>query len=142
MSTPWKINTDGGSRGNPGPSACAFVVSEAGQTLHQESRFLGQKTNNEAEYYGFIDSVLWLLAAMKERRPSRVEWQLDSKLVVEQLNQRWKVKEPRIHALFTEARQLLATLTVPYEISYVPRSENAAPDALLNQALDAATTTY
>lgn len=129
------INTDGGSRGNPGESGVGVVVTdETGSVLHQISYYLGQGTNNEAEYQAVIQSLAWLLNA--NLKPTQITWRLDSKLVVEQLSRRWKIKESRLQTLATECWQSLAKLAIPYQFIYVPRAENAQADALANQAMD------
>lgn len=131
------INTDGGSRGNPGISGIGVSVSnEQGEVLHEECRSLGIHTNNEAEYQAVIDSLQWLLQS--KYKTEKVVWRLDSMLVVEQLNRHWKIKEPRLQQLANEAWQLLAKLTQNHTFVYVPRAENARADALANQAMDQA----
>ncbi len=134
-----QLFTDGGSRGNPGPAACAFVVQEGTTVVSQGSKLLGVMTNNEAEYQGFLLSLKWLIAALQTNTTyTRAEWQLDSKLVVEQLNRRWKIKEPRMRLLASECWKSLNSLSIPYSISHIPREKNALADALLNQTLDSA----
>lgn len=135
------INTDGGSRGNPGKAACAFVVMGDGMPLHEQSKTLGLATNNEAEYAGFIESIKWLVTYSEHaaQKPKSVIWQLDSKLVVEQLNRRWKIKEQRLRELANccwQQLRILETQSVDISITYVPREQNALADALLNRALD------
>lgn len=133
------IFTDGGSRGNPGPSAIGvWVEDQAGNPIHHLNQFLGVGTNNEAEYEGFLASITWLLTYPTLSSLSHVTWKLDSMLVVEQLNRHWKIKEPRIQVKATRCWELLKTLTVPYSITYVPRAQNHQADALVNQALDKA----
>ena len=132
-----QIFTDGGSRGNPGQAACAFVVAQAGTTIDQGTKALGVMTNNEAEYHGFLLSLEWLLEqSAKNADYSQATWQLDSKLVVEQLNRRWKIKEPRMRQLAQDCWAQLAKLSLPYSIQHIPREKNALADALLNQTLD------
>ena len=104
----YQIYTDGGSRGNPGSAACGFVVIKDGKQYYQQGKYLGQKTNNEAEYQGLIESLLWL-----QKQPSdnlRVDWRLDSKLVVEQVLGNWKIKEPRLKLLRQQVVDLLQQL--------------------------------
>ena len=131
-----EIFTDGGSRGNPGPAACAFVVVLAGSRIGEGASSLGTLTNNEAEYQGFLLSLAWLKTHINAQTTKSVSWKLDSKLVVEQLNRRWKIKEPRMRLLAQNCWSELATLKLPYTITHVPREQNALADALLNQTLD------
>lgn len=131
------IHTDGGARGNPGPSAIGvWVENGEGEPVHSFHHFLGVATNNEAEYEAFLASVTWLLSADQLKTTKSVTWKLDSMLVVEQLNRRWKIKEPRIQTKATRCWELLKTLPIPYQIMYVPRAKNYQADALVNQALD------
>lgn len=130
------VFTDGGSRGNPGKAACAFVAQSNDATVHQEAKALGVMTNNEAEYHGFLLSLEWLKKSGTNQPDLSIVWKLDSKLVVEQLNRRWKIKEPRMRALADECWLVLASLPHPFTITHVPREENAFADALLNQTLD------
>ena len=131
------IFTDGGSRGNPGLAAGAFLIyDDQQQVLHQEGKFLGQKTNNEAEYEAFFASLHWLKKNFVALHIEKVEWKLDSLLVVEQLSHHWKIKEPRMAALAQQIWQELRTIDVHHSIHHVPRAQNAAADLLVNQTLD------
>jgi len=137
------INTDGGSRGNPGPAGIGIVVSdELGHVLYDQGRYMGIATNNEAEYQAVVEATEWLLQPatqemLQTRQVDRVLWKLDSKLVVEQLSKRWKIKEPRMAALASQIWKMLDQLPQSWQFQHVPRAENAAADAKVNQALDA-----
>jgi probable phosphoglycerate mutase len=129
------VEADGGSRGNPGPAAYGAVVrdAETGRVLAERAEFLGTTTNNVAEYRGLIAG----LAAVREIDPdATVEARLDSKLVVEQLSGRWKIKHPSMRPLALEAREVLPPERVTYV--WVPREKNKHADRLANEALDAA----
>jgi probable phosphoglycerate mutase len=105
------VEADGGSRGNPGPAAYGAVVrdAETGRVLAERAEFLGTTTNNVAEYRGLIAG----LAAVREIDPdATVEARLDSKLVVEQLSGRWKIKHPSMRPLALEARGVLPPVRV------------------------------
>lgn len=130
-----KVFTDGGSRGNPGESACACVfLDENNQEKFSASSYLGIKTNNEAEYNG----VLLALVNLKAHFPtkSEINFYLDSKLVVEQLSGRWKIKDARIKDLVISCKNKIATQNLTVTFTHVPRSENKLADALVNQCLD------
>lgn len=133
------IFTDGGSRGNPGPAAVGIVVTNGSEVIHEHQETIGVMTNNDAEYIACITSLKWLLSS--NLQIEKVMWKLDSKLVVEQLNRNWKIKDPKIRKYAEECWQLLKELTLPYSFTHIPRAENAAADALVNQALDAAADT-
>ena len=135
------IFTDGGARGNPGPAAMGIVIYDSsGEIVHEHQEYLGEKTNNEAEYSAFEYSLRWLSknAGIITKPVSHVSWKLDSLLVVEQLNKKWKVKEPRLQKIVTELSHQLSALSFPFTIAHVPRKENAYADKLVNQALDSA----
>lgn len=131
------VFTDGGSRGNPGLAAGAFVVCDAeGKVLHQAGIFLGHKTNNDAEYEAFLASAEWLKENAAAQNIQEVTWKLDSKLVVEQLNRHWKIKEARMGVLAQKIWQILKEMSIRYTITHVPRAENTAADFLVNETLD------
>jgi ribonuclease H / adenosylcobalamin/alpha-ribazole phosphatase len=128
------VEADGGSRGNPGPASYGAVVrdAETGQVLAERAEYIGIETNNVAEYRGLIAG----LTAAREIDPdATVEARLDSKLVVEQLSGRWKVKHPSMRPLAVRARDILPVEQVTY--TWVPRELNKHADRLANEALDA-----
>jgi ribonuclease HI len=130
------LRTDGGSRGNPGPAGAGVVIENtAGKVLAQGRAFLGQMTNNQAEYHALMRG----LQAVARYQPVAVQVLLDSELVVHQMNGRYQVKDARLRPLYEQARQLAAALP---EISFahVPRSQNHRADALANEAMDAGRT--
>ncbi len=134
------IFTDGGSRGNPGPAGIGGVVyrnTKGGEVVYEFSEYLGTGTNNEAEYTALLHSIKWLSEYDKLAEIEHVTWHLDSKLVVEQVSKNWKIKEPRMRVFAQQCWALLNTFTFPTKLMYVPRAQNAAADALVNQALDA-----
>lgn len=132
----WRIYTDGGSRGNPGESACAFVVTTDAADVHSEGLYLGTGTNNEAEYAGVIASLRWVIS-QDLSSVEKIEWFTDSQLVMSQINKLWKIKEPRIQRMVTEIWAIQGKLHKPFSISYVPREKNQEADLLVNQTLDA-----
>jgi probable phosphoglycerate mutase len=126
------VEADGGSRGNPGVAAGGAVVIDAdsGVVLSEVGVFVGIATNNVAEYNGMIAGV----RAALERDPSAVHVRMDSKLVVEQMTGRWKIKHPDMQKLARQAHELLADTPVTFE--WVPRAENKLADAAANEAMD------
>jgi ribonuclease HI len=108
------------------------IEDEHGMRLRGLHRFLGIATNNEAEYEALIEG----LKAVSEWKPDRLEVFLDSKLVVEQVNGRWKVKEARLQPLQAKAKELMAAFP-EVEIKHVARESNKGADALANMAMDA-----
>lgn len=128
------VEADGGSRGNPGPAGYGAVVVDAatGEVLAERQGGLGVATNNVAEYQGLIAG----LTAALELGATDVDVRMDSKLVVEQMSGRWKVKHPAMKPLALEAAGLVRRLG-SVRFAWVPRSQNARADALANQAMDA-----
>ncbi|MFI0463654.1 bifunctional RNase H/acid phosphatase [Saccharopolyspora sp. 5N102] len=133
MSSRVVVEADGGSRGNPGPAGCGAVVrdAESGEVLAERSIGLGVATNNVAEYQGVIAG----LRAAAELGAADLEVRMDSKLVIEQLAGRWKVKHANLQPLAAEARQLIAGFG-RVDLQWVPRAQNAHADRLANEAMD------
>ncbi|MFJ8195863.1 bifunctional RNase H/acid phosphatase [Streptomyces sp. NPDC096152] len=130
------VEADGGSRGNPGPAGYGAVVTDAatGETLARASEYLGTTTNNVAEYRGLLAG----LRAARELDPAaRVHVRMDSKLVVEQMSGRWKIKHPGLRPLATEAARVFPPDRVTYE--WIPRDQNKQADRLANEAMDTGT---
>ncbi|ROP53557.1 histidine phosphatase family protein [Streptomyces sp. PanSC9] len=128
------VEADGGSRGNPGPAGYGAVVSDAatGETLTEAAEYIGVATNNVAEYRGLLAG---LRAAHALDPAARVHVRMDSKLVIEQMSGRWKIKHPAMKPLATEARAVLPPDQVFYE--WIPRERNKHADRLANEAMDA-----
>ncbi|MFA7314616.1 MAG: ribonuclease HI family protein [Candidatus Magasanikbacteria bacterium] len=126
------IYTDGGSRGNPGPSATGIVIkNEEGQNVANYGEFLGTQTNNFAEYMAIISG----LKKAKELGADEVDCIVDSKLVCEQLNRNWKVKEPTIQKLFIQAWNVMQQFK-KFKIKHILRVGNKEADAEVNKVLD------
>ena len=128
------IEADGGSRGNPGPAGYGAVVldPDTDQVLVERAEGLGVATNNVAEYRGLIAG----LRAAIELGATDVHVRMDSKLVVEQMCGRWKIKHPAMQPLAREATELVREIgSVRFE--WIPRLRNSRADALANQAMDA-----
>ncbi|MDX3413627.1 bifunctional RNase H/acid phosphatase [Streptomyces sp. MD20-1-1] len=128
------VEADGGSRGNPGPAGYGAVVSDAatGETLAEAAEYIGVTTNNVAEYRGLLAG----LRAARELDPdARVHVRMDSKLVIEQMSGRWKIKHPAMKPLAAEAATVFPPDRVTYE--WIPRERNAHADRLANEAMDA-----
>ena len=126
------VHVDGGSRGNPGPAAAAAVLSTPdGDVVDEAAVTLGRVTNNVAEYRG----LLLGLERAKTLGATEVEVVNDSELIAHQVNGRYKVKHPDMKPLHAEALAALRGFE-RWSVRAVPRAENAAADALVNQALD------
>ncbi|MFK0279588.1 bifunctional RNase H/acid phosphatase [Streptomyces sp. NPDC090499] len=134
MAREFIVEADGGSRGNPGPAGYGAVVVDAtsGETLAEAAEYLGVVTNNVAEYRGLLAG---LRAAHDLDPTATVHVRMDSKLVVEQMSGRWKIKHPDMKPLATEASRVFPADQVTYE--WIPRAENKHADRLANEAMDA-----
>lgn len=134
------IYTDGGSRGNPGPSAIGVVFcNEKGQKIKEFSEYLGKATNNEAEYQAAIFALKKFKALFSKKLASRAEIELksDSELLVNQILGKYKILEPNIQPLFLQ----LWNLTLDFKkvkFKFIPREKNKEADRLVNEALNEA----
>lgn len=125
------VTADGGSRGNPGPAAYGAVVFEGEKVLAEVSGKIGIATNNVAEYRGLIAG---LEAAHDIDPNSHIEVRLDSKLVVEQMSGKWKIRHPEMRELALQAKKIHAHELLKFV--WVPRESNSHADRLVNEALD------
>jgi ribonuclease HI len=126
------IYTDGGSRNNPGPAATGVVIKdETGNVLAAYGEYLGKQTNNYAEYMAIISG----LKRAQTLGATEVECIADSKLVIEQLSGRWRVKEPTLQKLFVQAWNLLRSFKKA-TLKHTLRAGNKEADAEVNKVLD------
>jgi ribonuclease HI len=130
------VEADGGSRNNPGEAAYGAVVidPESGEVIVECAELIGIASNNVAEYSGLLAGLEAVRALDPE---ATVLVKMDSKLVVEQMSGRWKIKHPDMRALAMKARDVLPYENVEYQ--WIPRAENSRADALLNMVLDSRT---
>lgn len=126
-----KVYTDGGSRGNPGNSACAFVIYESGSVLHQDRFFIGINTNNQAEYH----ALLFALKYLNQKGISDADFFSDSELMVKQIKGIYKVKDLGIQKVFNDVKNEISKMT-KFSITHVRREENKLADQLVNKCLD------
>lgn len=131
-----KIFCDGGSRGNPGPAASAFVVEKEGNVVFKGSKYLGHKTNNVAEYNAVILALRWLNENKTKLSIDKIIFVLDSELVVNQLNGRYKVKNENLRELFFNIKNLIDILKIKINFVSVPRERNKLADFLVNKQLN------
>jgi probable phosphoglycerate mutase len=126
------VEADGGSRGNPGPAAYGAVLKDAetGEVIAEDGSTIGVASNNVAEYSGLVAG---LRLAAEHAPGASVEVRMDSKLVVEQMSGRWKIKHPDMRELAAAAAELAPAGTT---YTWVPRASNSHADRLVNEALD------
>ena len=134
-----RVYTDGGARGNPGPAAVGVVVKKINgdgtvEKLLSFGKKIGNTTNNSAEYQAVREA---LTAISNFQFPiSKIEFYLDSQLVVSQLNGLFKVKDANLRTLIVSVRNLEGELNVPISYQHIPREENKEADREVNKALD------
>ena len=126
------IHSDGAARGNPGPAGAGFVVeTPEGELVREGSVYLGERTNNQAEY----DALLHALDTVVPDRETRLEVYSDSELMVRQLNGEYKVKHQDLKDRFIRVSQYLLK-AASSSVRHVPREANARADQLANRAID------
>jgi len=130
-----KIFTDGGSRGNPGVSGFGVVVfDEKKQIIFEASKYLGTKTNNEAEYEGLIFGLNWLKE--NETKIDQAEFNADSELMIKQMQGIYKVKASNLKDLNKQAREYVLSIKTKITFNAVRREFNSEADSLANEAMD------
>ena len=128
------IYTDGGARGNPGPAGAGVVIEENGKVLKESSKFLGERTNNWAEYEAVI---LGFQEAKKLRlKGKQILFKLDSELIVEQLSGNYQIKEPNLFPQFIKVHNFQVKDFKNVSFTYIPRAQNTEADRLANEAMD------
>ena len=131
-----KIYSDGGARGNPGKAGAGVVIyNQNHQIIKKIAHYLGEMTNNQAEYQAVIIGLDFVLKMSKN---VSIECFLDSELIVEQLNQRYKIKNEGLKQLFWKVREQVMKLGGRVSFSYIPREKNREADKLVNLAIDEA----
>lgn len=129
------IYTDGASRGNPGLASYGFTVSDgSGKLLYEEGKYIGITTNNVAEYTAVLEALKYVKKNYGEKQ-LEIELFADSKLVVEQLSGRYKIKSPHLIPIVDEIKILSIELGGLIH-THVPRAKNTEADRLANLALD------
>ena len=129
--TKLKIYTDGGARGNPGPAGCGVVIYDLQKKKTREyTKFLKKATNNQAEY----EALILGLQKARALKAKELDCYLDSLLVVEQLNQRYKIKNPDLGSLFIKIWNLSQSFR-KINFHYIPREKNKQADKLVNQVI-------
>lgn len=125
--------TDGGARGNPGPAGMGGVLKDpaTNQVLEDFGGYLGERTNNQAEYEALLEG----LKRAKAKGATHVDCFLDSQLVVEQLKRNYRVKDPELAKLFVKVWNLTQEFS-KITFTHIPREQNAAADKKVNEAID------
>lgn len=131
------IYTDGGARGNPGIAGYGWVIKDdLGQVIAKDSKFLGIKTNNQAEYSGLIGALTWIKENSSNMNIAKLNFYSDSQLMVRQIMGLYRVKSPELLGLYQSVSSLLAQINIPSTFTDIRRSLNSFADELANQAMD------
>ena len=129
------IFTDGGSRGNPGASALGVYIEDImGNHLFSAGKRIGFTTNNVAEYSAVLEAMDWIIKSGKSF--SKINFYMDSNLVVSQINGLFKIKNEGLKGLFLSAKEKEKQIGTFISYTHIPREQNKKADALVNQALD------
>ena len=129
-----RLHTDGGARGNPGPAASGFVLKKGNVVVAEEGHYLGETTNNVAEYTALLRG----LEKARALQIDELDCFLDSELIVKQIKREYKVKQPHLAVLFVK----VWNLTLQFKkitFTHIPRERNKEADRLVNAAIDRAT---
>jgi ribonuclease HI len=130
----YQVYFDGASRNNPGLAGAGVVVRKNGSIIKKAFRFLGEKTNNEAEYEAIILSLEVLEKI--NIKPAEVRFIGDSQLVVKQLAGEYKIKNERLKKLYWQIREKILSLGISAQFEHIRREKNSAADKLANKAID------
>lgn len=132
------IYTDGGSRGNPGPSALGtYIESDDKTELASIGRRIGVTTNNIAEYSAIKEGLDWVLEKLNEMPDlKKINFYMDSNLAASQLNGLYKIKNAGLRVIYFEIKSLEAQIKIPIYYTHIPREQNKKADRLVNLALD------
>jgi len=134
----FNIFADGGARGNPGPAATGWIIKNSnGERVALGQKYLGKATNNVAEYQAVLGAYEWLVTNQtKLVGVSKVNFYLDSRLVVFQLRGQFKIKAKHLMPLIAEIKRKERIISVPVFYYLVPRDRNKEADRLVNEVLD------
>jgi ribonuclease HI len=128
------IYTDGGARGNPGSAGLGVVIRDREKTVAEVKKFVGERTNNAAEYEAL---VLALTEAKRRGLAKReIEIRMDSELIVKQMNNEYQIKEETLWPYYMKVHNLLVAHFPHVRFVHIPREENKEADRLVNEAID------
>jgi ribonuclease HI len=136
MSETITIFTDGGARGNPGPSGSGAVVYDGKNKVAEISEFLGTQTNNFAEYEALLFALSKTIELFGSPVSRPVLVKMDSELIIRQMLGQYKVKHPVLKEKHTKAKMMIAQSFPKISFIHIPREENGEADALANAAMD------
>lgn len=130
------INTDGGARGNPGPAACAVVIKENNKIIFEKGYYLGETTNNVAEYSAVYFAYKWLKENLYFQKKCTINFYMDSQLVVNQLTGKYKIKNIKLKNISLKIKEIESHFFPRPNYNFVYRERNKDADRILNKVLD------
>ena len=137
------VNCDGGARGNPGPAGIGVLIKIKNQSpklkaIEKISKFIGESTNNQAEYQAVLEALKYLKKYKENKTPKdlEIEFLLDSELIVKQMNGEYKIKNEGLKPIYWQLRELIMELGGKVSFKHIPREKNKEADALVNNAID------
>jgi ribonuclease HI len=131
------VYTDGGARGNPGPAGYGLVIlDENNNLIFEDSKYLGFKTNNEAEYSALLGALSWIKANKESHDIRQITFYSDSQLLVRQIQGSYKVKAAHLKEYHRSVINLLNEISLNYSFQDIRRGLNTRADELANQAMD------
>lgn len=138
MTNDINVFTDGGARGNPGPSAVGvYIEGTDGKIISGFGKTIGIATNNVAEYKAVIEALTWIIENKKNlSKDAKINFFLDSKLVCSQIIGLFKVKNADLRNLLFDVRNREAQINFPIYYKHIPREQNTKADSFVNEALD------
>jgi len=134
------IYSDGGSRGNPGHAAYGFIIyDEQKKIIYSDGKYINTATNNQAEYQGVLNALKYLcnyFEKLKIQNQAQISVFLDSKLIVEQMNGNYKIKNEGLKPIYWEIRELIVKLGGIVHFIHIPREKNKEADKIVNNTID------
>jgi len=130
------IFCDGGARGNPGPAASSFVIEKNGVSIFEQAIYLGVATNNIAEYKAVLAAFKWLEKYLETNNVKNINFLLDSQLVVNQLNGKYKIKSEKLKQIIYSIKNAESKIKSNISYSFIRRNKNFRADFLVNKKLD------
>jgi ribonuclease HI len=132
----YRIFSDGGARGNPGPAASAFVIYDGDDLVGESSKYLGSSSNNTAEYFAVVMALTQFINKGFNKNSKGIRFYLDSLLIVKQLTGEYKIKSPHLKILAMKIKELEKKISSEIKYIHITREKNKIADALVNKCLD------
>jgi len=132
MKTRWELYVDGAARNNPGPAGAGIYLTKDGVPIEQKGLYLGDRTNNQAEYLALLFGLYYVCCHIKSQETLIIK--SDSELMVRQIKGIYKIKNTELQQIFRAAHLFLEK--IDYSIQHVPREENKIADRLANMGID------